>query len=195
MDAPHDMTSAGNILLVKGKQAITVPPARCSQCRERLPASFFPQLKETDSGWRGRCHACCIGAKHVWRDHLRKIPTHKVCKGPICGGKELPSDSFHRIKKAKDGLQDHCRDCQAEIKRRRALARDSMPEGSPQSSAPRLCNVCWSTKPPKEFLEVSYKGNRMVETTRSDCRACHSILMREKREAHAARLAGGTHRF
>lgn len=65
-------------LLQKEEQAVKLAAGRCSQCREALPASFFTQLKESETGWRGLCHACRVGAKHMWRDHQRRIPTHKV---------------------------------------------------------------------------------------------------------------------
>lgn len=116
----------------------------------------------------------------------------QICNGPICRGMEQPSDSFHRIKKAKDGLQDYCRDCQKEAKRRRGVARDAMPPGTPQESYPRLCNVCWNCKPPGDFVQLTMKGRRQMETLRSDCKACHNVLMRVQREARAARLAGET---
>lgn len=116
----------------------------------------------------------------------------QVCNGPVCRGLEQPADSFHRIKNAKDGLQDFCRDCQTEAKRRRAVARAAQPSGTPQASAPRLCNVCWICKPPGDFVQTTMKGRRQVETLRKDCKACHNVLMRVQREARAARLAGET---
>lgn len=196
MDENGDTTHAGNILLQNGGAAVcSLPAARCSQCREKLPATFFLSVKKVTEEWKGRCHACTIGAKHIWNDHIRKIPLRKVCKGPLCRGKELPCESFHRIKKAKDGLQEYCKECQPEIKQLRTRAAACMPPGCPQAALPRLCTTCWQLKPPQQFVQISYKRKQPwtpIESARSDCEACHAEELHERR---AARLADKAQRL
>lgn len=93
----------------------------CTTCGDPKPPSDFHKDRSKDDGLSRICKKCKRLSKHerqIVRSKYHLSITHKVCTN--CNH-EKPIEEFNVLKRAQDGRQSCCRDCQREQNRLRRL--------------------------------------------------------------------------
>ena len=92
-------------------------------------------------------------------------PTHKTCTKCLT---EKPTSAFHKNRRAKDGLDYHCRECTTARNAERHTRLRNRADHDIDYPAKKRCSDCGETKPASEFA----KDRNRLDGLFSRCKLC-----------------------
>ena len=149
---------------------------RCARCDRDLPTSAFTRRAASRDGLQYWCREC----NSEWarsRHPLRRAPTPEVQVGQKwCRRCEeaKSTDQFAKNASARDGLQAHCRSCQADTYRERRERAGHLVRPSEVPDGHRFCRSCQTIKPLSEWTPSAHTTTGY----RSSCKECTSQRQR-----------------
>lgn len=149
-------------------------------CGASLPLNQFHRSTRSPDGLQARCKACQLDYKRARSEKVSAVRRAEVPEGlkfcPRCQT-DLPLDSFHRLKRAKDGRQTYCRTCanvvHQEYRERNAVAialRTAEKLVSVATRGTKVCTKCGMEKSVTSFY--LHRGTKDGRTTY--CGQCQS---------------------
>ena len=158
---------------------------RCSTCHEALPLDAFAVRRASTDGRQNACRSC--SAAYARRTRNRKLeaapsvaPDRKWCRR--CHQVKC-RDAFSAHRSTYDRLQTYCRECFAQIYRRRREWAGQVTRPSTIPTGHKFCRGCKRIKP---FSEWSPRP-RATDGYHFRCREC---ISRRDRERHLAATYG-----
>jgi hypothetical protein len=151
---------------------------RCSRCHLERPLTDFGRRAASGDGLQSYCRPCVS----AWaREHRpRRLvdapsvePGQKWCRS--CETTK-PLTEFAGNRSAKDGLQAHCRTCQADRYRQKQEAQGKLvrPRDVPEGS--KFCRTCKTIKPLTEWSRNRHASDGL----QTRCKPCTSADARTK---------------
>lgn len=155
----------------------------CSKCKREQPGSAFSTNRSALDGLHSQCKDCTAAADRTRGARLAKrvsiaVPSEKTC--PKCK-REQPGSAFSKNRGQIDGLESHCKDCQAVTKRARG-ARLAQ-RASVEVPSEKTCPKCKRTQ-----LAAAFSPERReLDGLRSHCKECQTASGKAYQARNAAR--------
>ena len=144
---------------------------RCSRCERDLPRDAFARRSASPRRPSALVPACLSEWARVHRPRRYKLgpevpPGHKWCRR--CE-ETKPETAFARNASMKDGLQGHCRDCQADAYRSRRRAQGHVVRPATVPEGHKFCRGCQTSQAP---LGWSREPHARVTGSSTRCKEC-----------------------
>ena len=166
---------------------LVAAPKICSRCRRDLPLTAFGRRTAAADGLQNYCRQCVSDWAREHRPRRLATPPEVPVGSKWCRRCETVKavEAFARNKTSKDGLQVHCRDCQAAVDRSRRESAGLLVRPRDVPDGQKFCRTCQQVKPLSEWS----RSSRSRDGLQSRCKECTS---RRQRRDHLERSYGLT---
>jgi hypothetical protein len=151
----------------------------CNKCGANKKSDDFHKDITRKDGLTNYCKECrSLRFKEINEPHKKRpkiIGAAKIC---IKCGIEKEAKEFYKSKRAKDGRDNSCKECENKRKRKNKKTKIKIILTS------KICSRCKIEKSIKEFYKNCYTQKDGTESLMSICKDCSSVINKERREKY-----------